>query len=158
MSNRQTFTKTCTLVTENYCNNNRKSGLRKLGLSCWQKRVNRKKFDQFVHENAHFQQGLHLMLDLDTESENNASLLPETPLLTRICKAGRLRMQTVMRYGLRLHRHRQIELASLSVAIQGVRLSKKEQVQHILLCLWEICFRGNLIRQIVPNASAGRSW
>lgn len=62
------------------------------------------------------------MLVLDTESENNAPLLPGTPWLTRICKVGRLSMQTAIHHILRLHRHRQIKLASLSVAIRGGKI------------------------------------
>lgn len=62
-------------------------------------------------------------------------MLPGAAWLTRISKADRLRMQYVIHHRLRLHRPWQIKLVSLSVEIQGVILSKEEQVQHILLCL-----------------------
>jgi len=88
---------------------------------------------------------------------DNASVLPGTPWLTRISKADRLRMQCVIHHGLRLHRRWQIKLVSLCVEIQGVILSKEEQVQHILLCLYEICFRGNLISQMPVLGGAGSS-
>lgn len=84
-----------------------------------------------------------------------ASMLPGTAWLTSISKADRLRMQYVIYHGVRLYRYWQINLASLSVEIQGVILYKEKQVQHILLCLYEIYFRGNLLR---PNTSTGESW
>lgn len=66
---------------------------------------------------------------------DNACMLPGTAGLTWISKADRLRLPYVIHHGFRLHRRQQIKLALLCVEIQGVILSKEEQVQPVLLCL-----------------------